>query len=115
MVSLEKCSKLSNTNDGGDANLPLLLFFLSLNRDAWAKRKGLASQDAKQLYVESMLRVSRKARRMTKTRCMRSDVLLTLSFLLSVTSAPHYSELQDSTKVQRSTSGLGTDRRVGDL
>ncbi|PWN90739.1 ACBP-domain-containing protein [Acaromyces ingoldii] len=28
--------------------------------DAWAKRKGMGSQDSKQLYVESMLRVSQR-------------------------------------------------------
>jgi hypothetical protein len=31
---------------------------LPLCRDAWSSRRGLSSQDAKQLYVESMLRVS---------------------------------------------------------
>lgn len=37
-----------------------LTSLLRNHRDAWAKRKGMGSQDSKQLYVESMLRVSQR-------------------------------------------------------
>jgi hypothetical protein len=39
------------------------------HRDAWAKRKGYASQEAKQLYVESLLKVSQR-------RCAFKSIML---------------------------------------
>lgn len=82
--------------------LIMLRRFVPYTRDAWAKRRGLGSQDAKQLYVESMLRVSQ----LLAAICDNP---------LGTVLMPWHIRSTDPSKVQRSSTSCGAHPRAREL